>query len=781
MGALVRSGPAPTSVASAGVALVTGLLAGSLTFPQVVFDSSSRPARLLLATGNSGTLPTAASGRPRFGSMARVALPLVTPGGELRVNLRLVTGERADVSLDVCGRSLGTARAAAGELARLVYRGDLPEPCALDLGLLLQPNPLPRGAMDASFELERVAVRSSAGLRLGPRLAVVIGLLPALVALAFRVAGMPGVASLLGALATASLALASMAFDPVAVAGSAPFLALAALLLGVAIRIRRGAVRSACRIFGLIDSLCEGSPGSRAPMPAIVGVALIPAILTLALLHFWLGRSPLQHVPAYPNDTTLYWLESAAFARAGWNGGYFTVGEYPARASFTRFGMHGPAFAVAYGGLGRVFGWQAWSAPVFNMVLVALALLLYALEARLHPKACILAASALATFWPMLLFLPTNMQEGLHFAAAALLAALIRPAFRAPLGPARLAVTLVLLIALSLAKPIWALLWPPLLLVSAARRSGRLQVLAFSIGTGLLVGSGIVYGWLMAPLHGQAVFFVRILQLDDTPATLWRTLRHNCREALQVGTGIELFQRALSGGLAALLVGIALTRRLAEERREALFHAWNIGVPLGAALLVYAVGTWNDYRILTVHLFLSGLLMLTSPIRVLRRLVVALAAIHLVAIPLFGPAYREVVRPNYSTSPPALEAFAAIADSALRFRPELDGWCNTLISTPPYLHPTMVGLPRGFGVTMIWPTGRDERRQVFRSAYVLVDLKMAPRPGALRATERRLPVVEQADGSQQIDYGDWARFRLTPLAASALGVLYRNLDSQCPP
>jgi hypothetical protein len=392
-----------------------------------------------------------------------------------------------------------------------------------------------------------------------------------------------------------------------------------------------------------------------------------------------------DHIPAL-NDATNYWLESAAFERAGWAGGYFTVAEFTAKLPFTRFGMHGPGFPVAYGFLGRVFGWHTWSAPVFNVALITLALLVYGFEARPTRKACALTAGALATFWALPLFLPTNVQEGLHFPGAVLLAALIRPGFRGPLGRARVAGVVVLVLALSLIKPIWGILWPPLLVLLAAHRSRRFQLVAFTIGIVLLVASVVVYGWLMAPFRDQAVSFVRFFYLSDTPSALAKTLERNLRLAVGAGTGLERFQRILSLLLATAVIGIALGRRPLDERREALFHAWNIGIPLVATLLVYAFGPWNDYRILAVHFLLSCLLLLTSSSRALRRLAVAVTAAQITATPLFVAAHPGIVRPNYVIDRRPIEAFAEAVRPVLRFRPELPGWCNTLISTRfPYL------------------------------------------------------------------------------------------------
>jgi len=763
--------------AGAGVALATAILAGSLTFPQVAFDPASRAARFFLTRGNPDILPATAPESVRFGPNARLSLPFVTSGGDLRVSLRLLARVRGDLDLVACGRLLGSARAPAGEPARLVIEGPAGNRCALDLGIALRPDPLdPTREVDASYELERLGVRATAGLRLAPLYAALVGCVPAALAFAIGMARIGHARPLLAALLAGASALAWAAFDPVSAAAGAPWVAGVSLLTGLGARLRARAARIARQALERADTLSDVAAAPRAPWYVVAALALVPALVTCLSLWLLLHRGILDHVPAL-NDATSYWLESAAFQKAGWNGGYFTVAEYTAQWSFTRFGMHGPGFPVAYGLLATVFGWQPWSAPAFNLALVTLAILAYAVEARLSSKACALAAAALASFWPFALFLPTNTQEGLHFPGALVLAALIRPAFLAPLGRARSAAVVTLMLGLSLVKPIWALLWPPLLVLLVAHRSRRARFLAFGAGAFLLIASVLVYGWLMAPYRDQAVSFVRVFYLSDGPRVLARTLQRNLQLAVGAGTGLELFQRAATLLLAAAVGGIALARRPADERGEALFHAWNLGVPLLATLVVYAFGPWNDYRILAVHFLLSSLLLLTSSRRVFRRLAVAVTAAQLATLPFFVSAHPGVVRPNYVVAHEPIEAFAAAVAPVLKFRPELSGWCNTLISTRfPYLYPEMVGLPKGFGVTMIWAPERGAaQRRTFRSAYVLID-STSQHP----YWRGGLSMTPEADGSRRAAFGNWAAFRLQPIAETRIGTLYRNLDSTCP-
>src|SRR5215510_2407344 len=105
---------------------------------------------------------------------------------------------------------------------------------------------------------------------------------------------------------------------------------------------------------------------------ASVLVAALPAIVTIALVAVLVKATLLDYFPK-DSDELAYHQEIAAFARAGFGGGYFTILEQPASLAFSHFGPHGPAFPLLYGSVGRVIGWTRQSGPIFNLAVLALA------------------------------------------------------------------------------------------------------------------------------------------------------------------------------------------------------------------------------------------------------------------------------------------------------------------------------------------------------------------------------------------------------------------------
>ncbi|HET9270506.1 MAG TPA: hypothetical protein VFO31_20155, partial [Vicinamibacterales bacterium] len=110
-----------------------------------------------------------------------------------------------------------------------------------------------------------------------------------------------------------------------------------------------------------------GPAGTRAWRLALAAlVVAAPAIVTCALLAALFDATLLDYFPLV-SDEIAYQRQIAAFAAAGFDSGYFTVFERPAPLAFTHFSVHGPAFPVIYGLIGRVAGWELYSGPIFNL------------------------------------------------------------------------------------------------------------------------------------------------------------------------------------------------------------------------------------------------------------------------------------------------------------------------------------------------------------------------------------------------------------------------------
>ena len=79
----------------------------------------------------------------------------------------------------------------------------------------------------------------------------------------------------------------------------------------------------------------------------------------------------------------------------------------------------------------RLFGWYRHTAVILNLIAIGAAAWIWASLTRASIPRLLLAAAMLLTFWHMLFWAPTGMQESLHHAGAIAMAG----CFAAVLGP----------------------------------------------------------------------------------------------------------------------------------------------------------------------------------------------------------------------------------------------------------------------------------------------------------------------------------------------------------
>jgi hypothetical protein len=502
------------------------------------------------------------------------------------------------------------------------------------------------------------------------------------------------------------------------------------------------------------------------------GLAALPAVAISVLLYGFFRRTLLDHVPGVINDAIDYWLEARAFVHAGFGSGYFTIDERPAPASFSHFGSHGPLFPVLHGMLGRVVGWHAWSIPVVHTALMCAALLFFARRVPLDRNGRVLTVLSVVTFWPLLLFLPTSLQEGLHLAVAALLAAALRPLLdgRATSRGWR-ASLVVILVAASLMRPSWGLLLPAIFVILFGAASRRRQVLAAMAGLGVAAAVVVAFAYTAAPFGREEFFFVKVARLQEGASALVTRAATNASRFVQAGSALEVRSRFL---VLALALASAVLAGRARSRRELAFNAYNLGSILIAALLAYVFGPWADYRVFAAPLLLSALLLASSTAPAPRRLAVAVLLAQLASVGPFIEAFKGL-GDSYGYDAARIEAFGAAVRPGITFGRGQDGWCNTLVSVnPPYFYPEMVALPPGIGVTMLFGSG-DAPWPALRSQYVLLDPE-DPRRWSLGTPKLTLLGPERV----HLTVGDWLSLDLKPLAPTPVGQLYENLAARCP-
>lgn len=472
---------------------------------------------------------------------------------------------------------------------------------------------------------------------------------------------------------------------------------------------------------------------------ALAGFA--PGLVTLALVgHFWTA-GPLAFVPTW-NDEIIYWTEIASFAEAGFNTGYFTIHEQPARLTWSPFGAHGPLFPAIVGTVATVFGWQVYSGFVFNLVVITLAAATWAATTRDRIPTAI-AALFLASFWPIAFYLPSNMQEPLHFAIALLFGALL-PRLSRSASLSVLASCVALLVVASLLRPTWALMSIPILWMRL--RSAR--PLAIVIGIGITAAAYFAFNWLAAPFPNA--LNALIANAPTAPAaavrdTALRTFSNVQRYfSFENATTAEVFLRYEVVVVLASCAILAWRRR--DVRGVTAIAILTLGPAVAAVLVAGWVESWRDFRAVAPALLVALLVAGAERPSWLRIAGVANVVVALIVI----PAFLELHEPRFPRRDARIQQFAAAVSPHLVFRRDAPRWDDTVLMHVDLLQHPALGLPPGIGLSFVldW----EAQRLPPRSRYLLL---------------RR----EEAEQLR-------SRIEMVPLADTVLGTLYLNESAE---
>lgn len=495
-------------------------------------------------------------------------------------------------------------------------------------------------------------------------------------------------------------------------------------------------------------------------------VAVTPVLVTCLLVRIYFGATLFDFFPFY-NDEIAYWHQSLTFSQVGFNGGYFTIDELPAQATFMRFGPHGPVFPIIYGFLGGLVGWGPSTGVLLNIVAITLALGTFMFLSKPDTWQSLTIFFLVLTFQPLLLLLPTNMQESFHqslgIVFAGLFYRLVQP--KSEGGLVRIALFATIVIA-ALARFTWSILFIPFFFLSVKDRSRFSRTWIIGLSIFLMILSVLVFRFLASPYPNDSisdigkVFFyspwrgVGLLASATISGLgiLWPFggITSSVVEQLLRYQVIFLVALGLIGQLLFLLN--KETVRNVPNEVPPWFHIINLGVILGLILPFY-MGSWRDYRVLAPHFLLSILLVALSSKRRVAQLAVLAS---LVFVQPFMSIYNEFRTPNFVDARSEIASFEEQTGKALVYEATSNAWCNSVAVDVGLYETPLMGVPGGMGISAIldW----DRVRLPLKSKYVL------------GKSDLLQEVTQPSRGSAM---------HLEPLVETSIGVVYLNLDSQC--
>jgi hypothetical protein len=505
---------------------------------------------------------------------------------------------------------------------------------------------------------------------------------------------------------------------------------------------------------------------------ACLVVILLPVMLTLLLVRLQFNAGLSQSIPTYfgtYNDAFYYWRQVYTSYGVGFNGGYYTLFEGAAPANFSHFYVHGPTFPLLYGALAKVIGWNFYSGPYINLLVVTLALIVFVYALRPSYMQLALLGVMLTVFWPLLLYLPATMQESLHSAFAVVLALVFFYLLTRyeDLSTRRKYAFIAVLMIVALVRVIWSFLFIPFFLLTI-KRTTVFNVLWALVQAAVCIGVLFALNaYLMVPYPfnyaGDLIAEFRV-SLERGISLFLNHLRLNI-DNFDIGFTLAIVQRYMILIL-LLLFGASALLKLDRARqfvrfvprlewREIVFHSFNLGIPLMFNFTIYDFFEWHDYRNLAPH-FLLSLLVFLAYRRYTWMIVVVI--VHLLLLPTFLQTYREFWGPGFTFDHQRIDSFKEATQAVIVYDPEAsNAWCNTLLmrmtdwgELKAVFPPELMALHPGIGISFFFEF--YNLSLPLKSKYLLLD----------EATRNTFPTVNTE-----------------LLGTTSIGNIYLNLDAAC--
>lgn len=513
----------------------------------------------------------------------------------------------------------------------------------------------------------------------------------------------------------------------------------------------------------------------RRALPA-AGCALLPVAATLLLVRHYFDQGLSDQTPIW-SDEIGYWRETFTFQHVGFGGGYYTIDEQPATAAFTHFGAHGPSAAVLFGFIARLTGWAYASGPVYNLVCLGIAIAGYVWMTKPDRWQLGLTALALLSFWPMMLYIPSTMQESVHQALAIALAGLFYFMIKYPNRRSGWAVGLAaaLLLIASVLRPTWSPLFLVLLLFRSPKVSVRRLVLSALAALPVVLVAFMVNRWMASPFP----YFINDAA-EAAKRSIWQGVK-------MVGAHVRTNLRMLAHGdpldhglriglltIVVLSIGVLVHRMYRTWRAVgdadrahpapardlynlSLFHLVNLGSIVVFVLVANDVFDWRGYRLLAPHVLLSMFVTIPFARRrlvsaALRRRWLAPAMLTRYALFLVPVLVNVLLVASFAGSFKSFntEHFSAEARrpsllaEAVSYRAGADPWSNTVLVDLSNYTPELLQLPAGVGVSLILEP--QSLQKPIKSRYLLVADSTLPLIGESGAPDGMRLVGETRSG-----------------------------------
>lgn len=449
-------------------------------------------------------------------------------------------------------------------------------------------------------------------------------------------------------------------------------------------------------------------------------------------------------------DEINYFQEIATFTHTGFNGGYFSIDELIAKSDFSHFGPHGPIFAILYGSLGKLLGWQRSSGPIFNLISISIAFVLFLLITRPNKKQAILLIFLTSLYYPLIYYIPSIMQESLNHSFAILLGGFLIRLSREDQCPGSIKVGAILTLTLSsLLRVTWIFAAFPIFLLLNKKNATRQKVFSLLLASLFSIVMALIYFyWTSA----YPVGFINSLFAQNSIMEMVRQLVHHVRENILLYfrseqiTGLEIVFHYQYLIIMALFI---INRNKNGSLAKAI--TFIIGIALVATILLYDVYDLRDFRTLAPFLLIGVLsLAFFSDKGFLRWFLRIYLLVCLLTAGVFHELYSPTIDSNFSDEK-LVEPVISEIISGIQFKPESSPWCNSILASYPLYNEIRL-LPPGIGINTLLTKTEDidpKSHYVYVSKTIFEKNNLSLSCEPVYSSEDRVFCIKINDGCEQ--------------------------------
>ncbi len=484
----------------------------------------------------------------------------------------------------------------------------------------------------------------------------------------------------------------------------------------------------------------------------IILVAAVPALTCILLISS--QANFLSFTPTW-SDEIFYWHSILTFKIAGLQGGYYTINEARAAAAFTHFYTYGPWFSMIYGVIAKFTGWERITFILFNMAFVTSALVVFCRVAQLRGRQLFMLALAISTFWCLITFLPTAMQEAFQQTLAILIATIMYRALtrREQMAWPEYGASIMLLVIASVLRISWVIMFFPFVWLTARP---RLLWRLLSVAAAVIIVAVIYYWAQYTGSPGNNSVTAVLGKFSISLADGWNAFRdyfgNNLNRFFDIKKNpLDVLQtvQVLALAAGALLVTVVQAFRK-QFSIESAFHFYNLFAVVTAACALYIIATWGDYRVIGAHLMVSLLLLIAYK----RYLPIQLfVAANVLLIPAFIGFFQPEVVSKYQFDVASIDSFHQAFEAVAPYEPNAtNAWCNTVVFPVEAFSPYLLGVSGGMGLSFFYDTAVP----AYRSQYVILN-------------QSSYDILRAKDNAPDLE----------AILSTPVGILYRNHTSNC--